>query len=286
MTTHMARALTASLAIVLATGMVMLRVQPLYAARQSDSATADSQPSPYYDAEAERRLLDMANRERVKAGLPPLQKDDGLTQAARAHAAAMAAQGKLSHQLSGEPNLQYRLAANTKAHLDESGENVAFAPSVEQAEDSLMHSPAHRANLLNAGFNVAGFSVVRRGSLLYVTQDFGHRLPGRSDDEAEVLAGRSLDRLRAQSRLPALQRLDNKDAAATACAMAEADSLKIPAPRSRTVVRYTTPQPQIVPAEASHAIGNASLHAVAIGSCYARSATYPTGVYWVALLFY
>ena len=30
---------------------------------------------------------------------------------------------------------------------------------------------------------------------------------------------------------------------------------------------------------------NASLHAVAVGSCYARSATYPTGVYWVASFF-
>lgn len=280
----MARALRASLAIFLVTGVFTLGVLLARAAQQT--AAGDSKSSPGYDTEAERQLLDMANRERAKAGLPPLQKDEGLTQAARAHATAMAAQRKLSHQLSGEPDLTHRLAANSKTRLDQAGENVAFAGSVDQAEDSLMHSPPHRANLLNAGYNVAGFSVVRSGSLLYVTQDFGHSLPIRSDDEAEVLAGRSVDQMRAQSRLPALQRMDSKEAAATACAMADADSLRVPAPRGREVLRYTTAQPQILPAGAFEVIGTRSVSSFAVGSCYARTATYPTGVYWIALLFY
>jgi uncharacterized protein YkwD len=282
----MARTLIAYLALLLAAGVVTLQISELHAAQQEANAARDSQPSTVYDTEAERRLLDMANRERAKAGLPPLQKDEGLTQAAREHGAAMAAQKKLSHQLSGEPNLVHRLAANTKTRLDQAGENVAFAGTVDQAQDSLMHSPPHRANLLNGSYNVAGFSVVRSGSLLYVTQDFGHSLPSRSDDEVDVLVGRSVDRIRAQARLPGLERMDGGEAADAACAMAKADSLKTPAPRSRAVVRYTTPEPQTIPADASRAIGNASVHAVAVGSCYARSATYPTGVYWVALLFY
>jgi uncharacterized protein YkwD len=282
----MARALIASLAIALASGGVTLAVPALRAAQQPGIAAADSQPSPRYDLEAERRLLELANRDRAKAGLPPLQKDEGLTQAAREHATEMAAQQKLSHQLSGEPDLEQRVAANTKIHLDRTGENVAFAGSVDQAQDNLMHSPPHRANLLNAEYNVAGFSVVRSGSLLYVTQDFGHSLPNHSDAEAEVLAGRSVDRVRAQSRLPALQRLDAAEAASTACAMADTDSLNGPAPHARAIVRYTTPQPQTVPAEAARAIASSSLHSVAVGTCYARTASYPTGVYWVALLFY
>jgi uncharacterized protein YkwD len=282
----MACPLIASLAILLTTGVMTLRVPALQAAQQPGVAAADSQPSPTYDVEAERRLLELANRDRAKAGLPPLRKDEGLTQAARAHGAAMAAQKKLSHQFSGEPNLVHRLAANTKTRLDQAGENVAFAGSVDQAQDNLMHSPPHRANLLNANYNVAGFSVVRSGSLLYVTQDFGHSLPSHSDDEAEILVGRSIDHIRSQSRLPGLERMDSREAADAACAMAKADSLKTPALRGRTVVRYTTSQPQTLPTEASRTVGNASLHAVAVGSCYARSATYPTGVYWVALFFY
>jgi uncharacterized protein YkwD len=281
----MARTLIAVLAIALATGVATLVVPPSLVAEQANAAT-NSQPSPYYDTEAERQLLDMANRERAKAGLSPLQKDEGLTQAARAHATAMAAQQKLSHQLSGEPNLEHRLAANSKTQLDQAGENVAFAPSIDQAQDSLMHSPPHRANLLNAGYNVAGFSVVRSGSLLYVTQDFGHSLTTYSDEEAEVLIGRSLDRMRAESRLPSLERMDGKEAASTACAMAEVDSLRAAAPKAREVLRYTTSQPQVIPENSSRAIQNRAVRSFAVGSCYARTRSYPTGMYWVAILFY
>ena len=282
----MARTLIASLAIVLATGAATLDAPPASAAQQPALAAANSQSSAYDDVEAERKLLDMANRERAKAGLSPLQVDDGLAKAAREHGAAMAAQRKLSHQLSGEPNLAHRLAANTKTQLDQSGENVAFAGSVDQAHDSLMRSPPHRANLLNAGYNVAGFSVVRSGSLLYMTQDFGHSLPRRSNQEAEVLAARSVDRIRAQGRLPALQRMDGKEAAASACAMADADSLRAAAPTARVILRYTTSQPQILPESLPQVIQNRSVRSFAAGTCYARTARYPTGVYWVELLFY
>ncbi len=263
----------------------MLEVPPLGPAQQAAIAAVNSQPSPTYDAAAERRLLEMANRERARAGLPPLQRDEGLTQAARAHGAAMAAQKNLSHQLSGEPNLVHRLA-HTKTRIDRAGENVAFASSVDQAQDNLMHSPPHRANLLNAGYNVAGFSVVRSGSLLYVTQDFGHSLPTHSDHEAEDLVGRSVDRVRTQSGLPGLRRLDSGEATEAACAMAKADRLRAPVPTARVVVRYTTSQLEILPKNASRAMANRSVRAFAVGSCYARTASYPTGVYWVALLFY
>ena len=281
----MSRALIASLAIVLAAGVAMVEGRPMQAAEPTATA-AEAQPSPYYDAEAGRLLLQMANRERARAGLPPLQVDDGLTKAARVHAAAMAAQQKLSHQLTGEPNLVHRLAANTKTHLDQSGENVAFAGSVDQAQDSLMRSPPHRANLLNASYNVAGFSVVRSGSLLYVTQDFGHSPPSRSDEEAEVIVARSVDRMRAQAHLSALRVLDGREAASAACAMAKADSLHTPALHGSVVLRYTTVQPEAIPEDASRAIKDRSIRGFAVGSCYARTPSYPTGAYWIALLFY
>jgi uncharacterized protein YkwD len=281
----MARALIASVVIVLAVGVATLAATPSSASEQPGAAT-NFQPSPPYDTEAERQLLEMANRERAKAGLPPLQKDEGLTQAARAHATAMAAQQKLSHQLSGEPNLEHRIAANTKTQLDQAGENVVFAPTVERAQDSLMHSPPHRANLLNASYNVAGFSVVRSGSLLYVTQDFGHSLTTYSDEEAEVLIGRSVDRMRARTHLPGLQRMDGKEAASTACAMSEADSLRTPAPSAREVLRYTTSDPKVIPENSSRAIQSRSVRSFAVGSCHARTRLYPAGMYWVAILFY
>jgi uncharacterized protein YkwD len=42
-----------------------------------------------------------------------------------------------------------------------------------------MRSQHHRENLLNPDYNVAGFAVVRNGSTIYVTEDFGHGLPSR-----------------------------------------------------------------------------------------------------------
>src|ERR1700683_3885964 len=108
------------------------------------NAASVQQPSPNdhspNDAKPERQLFSLANQTRAQAGIAPLQMDDGLTQAARAHAAAMAAQHELSHQFAGEPSLQQRLAANCSLHLDKAGENVSVAAGVEQSHQGLMHS--------------------------------------------------------------------------------------------------------------------------------------------------
>ncbi|HUJ95851.1 MAG TPA: CAP domain-containing protein [Terriglobales bacterium] len=138
----------------------------------STSAFGRSGGKAEADPEAERRLFNMANADRVKAGLPPLQMDDGLTQEAREHAVALAATRQLSHQLAGEMPLNLRLASHTKLHFDREGENVASAPTVEQAHESLMLSPSQRENVLNAAYNVAGFGVARSGNTLFVTEDF------------------------------------------------------------------------------------------------------------------
>src|SRR5262245_47658522 len=133
-----------------------------------------------YDREAEIQLLDLANAERGHLGLAPLKLDEGLVRAARAHAAQMASQNKLSHQFSGEPAVPERIGANSALHLNLTGENVAVAPNADEAHAGLMASPPHRDNLLSPNFNVAGFGVFRSGHWLYVTQDFGSSTPAYS----------------------------------------------------------------------------------------------------------
>ena len=239
-----------------------------------------------FGSDAERKLFDLANQARIEAGLAPLQADEGLTQAARAHAAAMAAQQQLSHQLAGEPALPQRLAANTKLHLDVAGENVAFAGTVEQAADNLMHSPQHRENLLSADYNVAGFAVVQSGPRLYVVQDFAHSLQSFSDKQAEDAIASGINRMRSEVRLPQLQQIDSAPAKSTACAMAHADSLKTPSPQGRYIMRYTAMQPGNLPSGISQIISDHSVNSFAEGTCYAKTASYPNGAYWVALIFY
>jgi uncharacterized protein YkwD len=130
--------------------------------------------SSSYDSQAERQLLDLANRARAEAGLAPLQSDEGLTKAARKHSALMASQKQLSHDLPGEPGLPQRLAAATSLHFSAEGENVGLAPNAAEVHRAFMNSPHHRDNLLDPDYNVAGFAVVRSGNMIYVTEDLGH----------------------------------------------------------------------------------------------------------------
>lgn len=238
------------------------------------------------DRDAEQQLLGLTNQARQQAGVAPLQEDAGLTQAALEHAQAMANQQQLSHQFSGEPSLTDRLAINTNLHLDRAGENVAYAATVERVQAVLMASPPHRENLLNAGYNVVGIGVLRVGETLYVTQDFGHGLAAYSAKASADVVAEGVNRLRGQNGLSSMQRIDAGAAQSAACAMANSESLSAPAPRASYVIRYTTMQPETLPASAGRAVADREMRAYSIGSCYARTRGYPNGVYWMVLLFY
>ena len=240
-----------------------------------------------YDAEAERQLLDMANADRAKAGLPTLKMDDGLVRAARVHAAEMASQNRISHQFEGEPPLFQRLAVYSPLHLNRAGENVAMAANADEAHDALMASPPHRDNLLSPNFNVAGFGVFRSGPMLFVAQDFGSSSPSYSVQQAQELVSASIEQLRAQSRMPRLQRVSDAATQSNACAMARSDSLNAATPPPGTyMLRYTSMSPETLPAAISKVIAQRGLRTYSAGTCYARTQRYPTGAYWVVLLFY
>ena len=128
--------------------------------------------SPSCDISAEMQLLNLANAARAHAGLQPLKVDDRLLRAARAHAAQMAFQDKLSHQFPDEPSLRQRISANSIVLMEREGENVAVARTVNDAHQALMASPPHRDNLLNAHYELAGFGVFHKGNRLYIAQVF------------------------------------------------------------------------------------------------------------------
>ena len=266
---------------------------PAKAASAANTAPQSSwqQVSPYdnpaYDRDAEQQLLDWANADRARAGLPPLKMDDGLVRAARAHASQMAAQKQLSHQLSGEPSLPQRVSASSSLHLQGAGENVAIATTAEDAHDALMSSPPHRDNLLSPSFNVAGIGVFRSGTRLYVAQDFGASMATYSVQQAQEMVAASLEQLRAQARMPRLQRVENGMAQSSACAMAQADSLSAAAPAPGSyMLRYTSMEPETLPTNISKVIAKRGLHTYSAGTCYARTQKYPNGAYWVVLVFY
>ena len=255
------------------------------------SATAADIPFSTANANDEiqtaQQLLQLANQDRAQFHAPPLTLDSGLSQAARIHAQAMFDQRQLSHQFTGEPSLPQRLAAATKLQLDQEGENVALDYDATGAEHHLMQSPPHRANLLNPAYNVIGLGIVRSGDRLYLVQDFGHALPNYSPAEVKDQIATAVAQLRRQSGQPALARRDLPIADAAACSMAQADQLGT-APvhqlaQGYTVLTFTSLHLETLPNQATQAIAKPNQRSFSIGECYAKTTTYPTGVYWLVL---
>jgi uncharacterized protein YkwD len=251
------------------------------------AATSPDIPFSDYDLGAEHQLLDLANQARAKAGAPLLTLDAGLSRAARAHAETMFAARQLSHQFEGEPSLPQRLAAATRTQLDQEGENIALDFDAAQGHQHLMLSPPHRANLLNPAYNVVGLGVVRSGDRLYIVQDFGHALPNYSAAEVKDRVAATVTQARHQARQPDLARRDLSTADDAACSMAQADKLGTSPihqlAQRYTVLTYTSLHPETLPANASHVLSSHNLRSFSVGTCYARTETYPTGVYWVVL---
>ena len=247
------------------------------------------QEQPAYDGQAESDLLDLANRARRRSDAPPLEMQDCLTLAAQKHAAAMAAHREISHQFPGEAGLAQRLAATCSFPVDEAAENVGLSDSSDRMHDQFMHSRPHRANLLYPSYNMVGIGVARSGAQLYVVEDFVHGLPQRSAQNAGSLVAASVAKTREQAGQPRLEIRDGHVLEAEACALARADSLRPAATESsgaRYILRFTSMDPQNLPAAAAKAIDDPATRAFAAGACFGRTPTYPNGAYWIVLALY
>ena len=88
---------------------------------QANLAPRAMPAGPYPD---ERRILDLLNQERQRAGLQRLSWDQHAAEAAREHSILMAASLEIGHQFPGEPALSQRIAA-TGARFTGCAENVA-----------------------------------------------------------------------------------------------------------------------------------------------------------------
>jgi uncharacterized protein YkwD len=110
-------------------------------------------------AAAERELVALLNQDRAAAGLAPLVIDGELAAVARAHSADMQRTGRVAHvsATSGTAADRVRAAGiRTPVVL----ENVARAYGVVEAEQGLMNSPGHRANILSAEATHLGVGLV------------------------------------------------------------------------------------------------------------------------------
>lgn len=124
---------------------------------------------PVLVPEAARHLLDLANAERASAGSQPLTSRPDVTEVAAGHSLAMAERGAIWHNAAYVTDAVANLLRATWVR----GENVAWSNDVDHAHRLLMESSAHRMNMLDPRYSVAGFAVARSSDGNYwVTQNF------------------------------------------------------------------------------------------------------------------
>lgn len=240
-------------------------------------------------AKAEQALLVKVNAARGRAGLPALTWDDRLQQAAERHAAAMAARGKLSHQLAGEAPLAARIAAAGEVAPAELAENVAVGPGAAAVHEQLMASPPHRANILSATLNAVGIGAVSSGGELWVTEDFARQPPAR---DAAGMAGWIAARMAEARRARRLAPLPRRAAPAlqqTVCRLAARGSLDPHAalalfPQAAAATVFSTFGATPLPPRLLIHLRDAAAYSLAV--CFARNEAYPNGVYWAAVVFF
>lgn len=124
------------------------------------------------DTASSEEMLLLINKERTARGLDELVLDDKLTKVGEAHSRDMFARGYFSHNTPegktpfdrmDEANIRYLIA----------GENLALAPTVDDAFTGLMNSPGHKANMLSSDFGKVGIGVIDGGKYgLMFAQEF------------------------------------------------------------------------------------------------------------------
>jgi uncharacterized protein YkwD/stress response protein SCP2 len=119
-------------------------------------------------------VTDLTNRERARAGLPPLATDALLTRAAQAHSTDMVVRAFYSH--TGPDGSQpWDRAASAGSTRRTIGENIACGQrSAAEVVEGWMNSPGHRANILKREFTHIGIGFAGGGKAgTYWTQLFG-----------------------------------------------------------------------------------------------------------------
>jgi uncharacterized protein YkwD len=140
------------------------------------AAEAKAKPAVAVDKPAyETQVVALTNVERTAHGCPALRIDDRLIAAARAHSTDMVQRGYFSHTGSNGSDFVAREVKAGYSRNGASAENIAWGYRTPQdVVTGWMHSPGHRANILNCRSVAVGVGLAYTGGgSAYWTQDFG-----------------------------------------------------------------------------------------------------------------
>jgi uncharacterized protein YkwD len=93
--------------------------------------------------------------------------------------------------------------------LDAASENVVYDVTAEGAHEAFDKSAPHRTNMLNASYDGVGIAVINRNGILYVVEDFAHRISDQGDDAAAQRIAERFAAARQQYGLPPLELVGN-----------------------------------------------------------------------------
>jgi len=223
----------------------------------------------------QQQVMDLANADRAKNGLPPFKWDPALAQAATEHAQLMAQQPALSHQYPGEPDLVARAGA-AGAHFRSIAENVALAPTPQALEQEWMNSAPHRANLLNPTMNVIGVGLVKRGGNYYAVEDFAGGVAQLGPEQIEQKIGQLLQQRGLQ---PAGQTQDARQTC-------EMDHGTAGGSAPRFVMRWEGSDLSRLPEVLEQKIATGQYRKAAVGACDSGNPTQGFTTYKVAVMLY
>ncbi len=126
------------------------------------------------DAAAGRRLMELVNQVRGRKGRMRLSWDDELAYAASSHLKDMLAYSSVSHRSPLYGNLTSRLE-RLDIPFEVALENLATAPSLEEAHWHLMLSAEHRRNILDPRLTHIGIAVTHERGQVWVAEIFKRR---------------------------------------------------------------------------------------------------------------
>ncbi|MGB0065889.1 MAG: CAP domain-containing protein [Terracidiphilus sp.] len=243
---------------------------PQYGATAAGSNAADLRS-------AVGQVFTLGNQARAQAGVPSLQWDPALAAAALQHCRRMAAEGPIAHRYGGEPDVAAR-AAQSGAHFSLIEENVAVAPTARTIHDGWMHSPGHRANMLNPAVDHVGIALVYTRGVLYAVADYSAAVRSLSPAQIEARVA-SLVRASGVSILPD---------SATARSMCENNSVLPPESGAPPVwmIRWQNSDLSQLPPELSSRLRSGKYRQAAVGSCPAQENNGAFMSYRVAVLLY
>jgi hypothetical protein len=210
-------------------------------------------------SDAEKLLFDSVNRERTARDLPPLKWDEGLARAARKHAELMAEQDLLEHRVPGEADLATR-AQGEGARFSHITENIGMGASADKLHDGWMHSPGHRANILDATSDSIGIAVVEGGEQLFAVEDFARVVPFLPIEEQEKRIGKLI-------AARGLRLLQIGDDARKSC---ELDHDYAGSSKPRYIAHYETPDISQLPERLIKELQSGRYKAAAVGACPQR----------------